>query len=165
MSSLISTGICGKCGAKYETVMKRIELTKQRTALISNRTNLEQNIGSLYTQAIEANRRDYGGIVVPTLIGLGALVASCFLGVLTLFEFSPGNPPWAGLLVCGSLSLAAGAIGILFIVGGIWSFRNAEIKRVNLLNDLSMEIEFKQQQIAQVDAQRAGLDRAIQELG
>jgi hypothetical protein len=28
-----------------------------------------------------------------------------------------------------------------------------------------MEIEFKQHQIAQVDAQRAGLDRAIQELG
>jgi hypothetical protein len=84
----------------------------------------------------------------------------------TPFRQTPqGITPCEGVSQQELVSIGPGGVGILLAVAGIWSFRSAEIKRANLLNDLGMEIEFKQHQIAQVDAQRAGLDRAIQELG
>jgi YD repeat-containing protein len=82
MSSLISTGICGKCGTHFETFVKRMELIEQRAALISNRMALEQSINSLSTQAFQASRPAYESLLLPVVLGIGFLVGSCLLGAI-----------------------------------------------------------------------------------
>lgn len=155
MSSLVFTGICGKCGTHYETFVKLSDLKRQQRELVSNRMAVEQEISRLSSQVSEASKTDYG-----QLRPLGGTVILLPLGGLVLwgwlFNSSTSN--------C-AIGLMFGGLGSLLAVLALTNFRNAESRRRNLLNEASENLEFKKQQLFQVQAQIAGLNQAIRDLG
>lgn len=163
ISSLISTGICGNCGTQYEYFVQLSQLQRQKTMLMTNRASLDQDINILSEKFYRANKRDYRQLLPLILVGIGTSIVSCFLGGISLAFVS--YPSITSLIWAGLFIIAIGGCGIILAGVGLWNFRTYEMKRQSFQNNVRLDIEFKQQQIVQIDAQCVALDKAIKELG